>query len=478
MQSQLLNYSTIKQDDGTFRLDAEHYQENFINNLKKLINFGSTPLLEMLSEPVITGHTPSMKIEAYYGGNISFVKTDNLREFDISGEFTHYLSESGDKVIQRSSLKKDDLIVTIIGATHKIVGRVALVRMEDLPANINQNIALVRLKKASSPEYLSVYLNSNIGRLALWYLSRQTEQVNLNCREVEKVLVPNISNDLVKTIENVYKRAVILKHESRSIYHLSESLLLSELGLDNWRARHCLSFVKHYSDTEQAGRFDAEYFQPKYEEIVKAIKKYKSGWDTLGKRINIKDKNFSPAEKKEYRYIELANIGGNGEVTGFTTAEGQELPTRARRRVSVNDVIVSSIEGSLSSIAMITKEYDNALCSTGFYVANSDDINSETLLVLLKSQVGQEQLKKGCSGTILTAINRDELEKIILPLVDKKIQSKIQQKVRESFRLRKQSKYLLECAKKAVEMAIEKDEKTAMQWLTRQGELKGSNLFF
>jgi hypothetical protein len=87
------------------------------------------------------------------------------------------------------------------------------------------------------------------------------------------------------------------------------------------------------------------------------------------------------------------------------------------------------------------------------------------LLVLLKSIVGQLQLKKGCSGTILTAINKVEFTKIVLPKVTKKIQTQIQQKVTESFNLRNQSKHLLECAKTAVEMAIEQDEKTAINWL-------------
>ena len=148
------------------------------------------------------------------------------------------------------------------------------------------------------------------------------------------------------------------------------------------------------------------------------------------------------------------------------------MPTRARRKVCRNDVIVSSIEGSLSSIALITKEYDNALCSTGFYVVKSDDINSETLLVLLKSHVAQEQLNKGCSGTILPAINKDELGKIILPMVVKKVQAKIHQKITKSFTLRKQSNHLLECAKQAVEMAIERDEKTALQWLKEANPIR------
>lgn len=131
----------------------------------------------------------------------------------------------------------------------------------------------------------------------------------------------------------------------------------------------------------------------------------------------------------------------------------------------MGDVIVSSIEGSLDSIALIDAKYDEALCSTGFHLLNSKMFNSETLLVLMKSIIGQLQLKKRCSGTILTAIKKDELAQIILPIIEKEKQARIQQKVTESFDLREQSKHLLECAKRAVEMAIEQDEQTAIEWM-------------
>ncbi len=74
-------------------------------------------------------------------------------------------------------------------------------------------------------------------------------------------------------------------------------------------------------------------------------------------------------------------------------------------------------------------------------------------------------LKKGCNGTILTAINKDEFANVVLPKINNAKQLEIQQKVTESFNLRKQSRQLLESAKKAVEMAIEQDEKTAIDWL-------------
>lgn len=140
------------------------------------------------------------------------------------------------------------------------------------------------------------------------------------------------------------------------------------------------------------------------------VKSYKNGYKPLGEIIRIKDKNFTPKDETAYKYIELANISANGNINGFIEARGKELPTRARCRVNSGDVIVSSIEGALSSIALVTDDLDNALCSTGFFVIDSDKINSETLLVLLKSSVGQLQLKKGCSGTILTAIGNEEFK--------------------------------------------------------------------
>jgi restriction endonuclease S subunit len=144
---------------------------------------------------------------------------------------------------------------------------------------------------------------------------------------------------------------------------------------------------------------------------------------------------------------------------------GEELPSRARRLIAETDVIISSIEGSLDSCALVTKEYDSALCSTGFYVLRSDKINSETLLVLFKSEPMQNLLKQGCSGTILTAINKDEFLNIPVPLIDAPKQQQIAALVEESFALKKQSEHLLDIAKRAVEIAIEQDEKTALEYI-------------
>lgn len=114
---------------------------------------------------------------------------------------------------------------------------------------------------------------------------------------------------------------------------------------------------------------------------------------------------------------------------------------------------------------MITDEYDGALCSTGFFVLDSDKINSETMLVLFKSDPIQALLKQQCTGTILTAFGKAGLMTIPIPDINDDLQKKIKRDVMESFSLRQSSKNLLEVAKHAVELAIEQDETAAIVYM-------------
>ena len=319
--------------------------------------------------------------------------------------------------------------------------------------------------KVITPEYLTAFLNTKYGVLDVQRRARiSINQSNVNAKELRRVEIPLVCDMLQRAITSLFDKAFGLIQTSGELYAEARTILLSELGLTNWQPEHQSTFIKRFSDVWGAGRVDADYFQPKYEEIVRAIKGYAGGRDTLENLVNLKNKNFKPEYETLYKYIELADIGANGEITGCMVEPGRDLPSRARRLVATGDVIVSSIEGSLSSIALIEKEYNQAICSTGFHVVNSALLNSETLMVLLKSTVGQLQLKKGCSGTILSAINKDALNQVVLPVIEEATQSRIRQKVAESSALRQQSNHLLERAKQAVEIAIEQGEQAAIAW--------------
>ncbi len=270
-------------------------------------------------------------------------------------------------------------------------------------------------------------------------------------------------------IDSIMNKAYEVLEQSKIFYKKAEETLYLELGLDPKNPLQSLLDSKTNIPTNslnisirtlkesflKTGRLDSEYYQSKYEDIEKFIKSYLNGYDSFSNIINNKDTNFTPKNNENYSYIELANIGNNGNISEPISDLGKNLPTRARRIVSKGDVIISSIEGSLSSCALITQEFDKHLVSTGFFVLNSKLLNGETLLVMFKSQIFQEYLKKFPSGTILCAINKEELSKILIPKIDPTTQEKIAKYIQESFNLRKKSKQLLDNAKNKVEEQIQ-----------------------
>ena len=98
----------------------------------------------------------------------------------------------------------------------------------------------------------------------------------------------------------------------------------------------------------------------------------------------------------------------------------------------------------------------------------SDKINNEYLTLVLNSMLTKEQVNRDVGGSVILHWRPDQVKETVIPILSEAKQAQIQQKVTESFNLRKQSKHLLECSKRAVEMAIEQDEQKAINWLEEQ----------
>lgn len=353
-------------------------------------------------------------------------------------------------------LKKDDVLICRTNGNPKLVGKSALV-----PKDYNYAFASYLFRVRPHREIINsatlvAYLNSRYGRIEIEKYSMVGNQANFSPAKFREITIPIFSKELNNEIEQLTYSSFDKLEQSERIYSSAETYLLECLGMTEFAANPEAYNVKTLKESFlETGRFDSEYYLPKYEDYVRLVQSYPNGYGLLGDMCEIKDYNYTPKNEIRYKYIELANIGKSGDVTGCDEQNGENLPTRARRIVHRGDVVVSSIEGSLDSCALITDEYDGALCSTGFYVLQSSQLNSETLLALFKSQPIQNLMKKGCSGTILTAISKSELERIPLPVIRKEIQDEIAKHVQKSFELRKKALKLLETAKLTIESAIE-----------------------
>ena len=450
--------------NSELRFEAENFQKKYYHLFDLLSKKKCEKLGSLVSDEIKTGHTPSMKNQSFYGGNYHFIKTDNLRTNEIRDTFTDFLSEKGYATLKRVHLESGDIIVTVIGATYDIIARCALISDEILPATINQNIALVRPDKNKIvPEYLVSYMNSKYGRMCLEYLARQMEQVNLNCQEIGQFIVPILSTDFQKKIQLVIQRAYRLLSDSKIQYKKVESNLVSELGFDMLKPSKEQISIRSFSDINIIGRIDAEYYQPKYDDFQNHILNYKNGYTTPRQQFK-QIKTRCKRDLTQYPYVEIGDVNVATGESIYNYVATKDLPDNAKIITQKGDLVVSTVRPYRGAVSILSQ--DNLLVSGAFTVLREKGgYPAQTLQVLFRTALYKEWLLKYNVGTSYPVIKDDDVLDIPIPNFDDAIHTEISEKVRDSEELLKESHRLLECAKKAVEMAIEQDEAKAIEYL-------------
>jgi len=449
--------------EGAKRIDAEYYDPVFYS-LEALNKF-EVRKLNAISDIAYGTTPPGGKFEER---GVPFVRSQNFILGMINRADIVYCDANFHEQNKKSAIRPGDILFAAVGAT---IGQVAIVQDSIKEGNINQNIARVRiLDSSTNPYYVGLFFLSKYGQLQIFRFVTGNAQAYLNSFQIGSFKIPVLSKQIQDELGLCFKKVEDFVENSYSLYSQAETLLLEELGLKDFKPKYEKTYTAKLSDAFSAHRIDAEYFQPAYEEVVRKIKEYPNGFSKLLKHVENIKPNFDPTKypDEDFCYVELADIDSSiGIIHSVNKVKGGEAPSRARRLLKEGDVIVSSVEGSLEKVALVDKEHNGCLASTGFFQFRPLDILPEVLLVLSKTIVLQSQLKKKCSGTILTAVPKESLRDIIIPLLSFSSQQEIASLVQQSHEARKKAKELLELAKRAVEIAIEEGEEKAINFLSR-----------
>lgn len=231
--------------------------------------------LGTLCESIFSGITPKAGGDAYTQDEtgILFIKSGCL-SFDgtiTSDETSKIIPEVHNGIMKASQLKRDDVLIAIVGAT---IGKVGIYD-SDREANINQAIAAVRLKKDSEilPEFLTAYLLSNIGQTYLEYLKRPVARANINLNEIASIGIPILTPEVQKRFSN-YFRIAKTQYQSK-INQADEFLnninyyLLIHLNLSFEGALQPLCYAQKYTDI--SSRIDADFYSPRFTHFRRQI---------------------------------------------------------------------------------------------------------------------------------------------------------------------------------------------------------------
>lgn len=466
MQYAIVNYKTVR-ENSDFRIDAEYYRAEILNRLNVLERHKKESL-DGLVDFVIGPFGSTVTVDKYADkSEYRYIRNKDINDFLIKDDEPALIPMAVYNSLPHFHIKETDLLITVVGT----LGKVAIATNEDTKSIFSCKSTLIRTRTIN-PFYLLAYLNSNTGRLFSLRGKRGAIQEGLNLSDLKEIQVFVPSDKFQIQIESIIKESFNGTAKSKKLYNQAQTSLLFELGLSNWQPVHRLSFVKNYSEAETAGRIDAEYFQPKYDEIVKAIKSYPGGWDTLGNIVSVKKSievgSDAYMDESDVPFVRVSNISPF-EITEEKYISNELYAELSQHQPKQGEILLS--KDGTPGIAYHLNEKPKKMIPSGGILRlqlKNKKINEDYLTLALNSMIVQEQINRDVGGSIILHWRPEQVKETLIPILPEDKQSQIQQKVTESFNLRKQSKHLLECAKRAVEIAIEENEDEAIKWLQEQ----------
>lgn len=462
----ILKSTEFLKDNFDFRLDAEYFLKSNLENLKTLNRVGYKKVSDFgyVTDGIHTS------IDYCDDSNINLFSATTPREnyFDLTRQV--FISKKAHELNPRTALKENDIIISTVGT----IGNCAVVNKSVLPANSDRHVGIIRLEnKDFYPRYISTFLLSKYGRFQTWRESTGNVQLNLFLYRIRTLKIANLTKPFQEKIENLVLLNDLKRSLSKQTYANAESILLKEIGLQNFEPSkepvNIKSFTVSFGITK---RLDAEYYQKKYEQIIDKIKTQKH--DTLINIVSI-SKSIEPGSDNYsdegglpfYRVSDFNKFGlskPDKELTDSFVADNKDLIKKLKPK---QGTIFFSKDGSVGTAYLLRKDLDGITSGAILHlqVKNTKEIVPEYLTLALNSKLVQMQAERDAGGSIILHWRKEEIEQVVVPIIDYKKQEQIAELVEESFKLKAESERLLEVAKKAVEMAIEENEIKALKFI-------------
>ena len=453
---EMITYSIIQKSqlEGATRLDAEYYQPEYLDLEKNLFLTRSYKLWKDIDGRFITGPFGSeFRVDNYISNtNYRYVRGKDVKEFFLLDDDNVYIPEKDFERLKKYSLKEKDILVSVVGT----LGNAAIADSSVTSAIFSCKSTVFRTNSIN-PYYFITYLNSRYGYELLKRSVRGAVQTGLNIDDLKSLPVFIPSQKEQELIASLVLNAIQEHYNSKAFYSQAEDMLLEELGLKDFKAEEELSYIVNLSDVKSAHRVDADYFQPKYERIIKKIEK--QNIRQLGELVSMK-KGFEPGSE-EYKnegklFIRVSSVSKHGVIDKDQKFLTRELYETLKKDFEPKAGEILLTKDATPGIAHFLKEPIEGIIASGIMrLKLKGNIEAEYLALCINSIIGQMQIERDAGGSVIAHWKPEQIKKLQVPILPKPTQQKIADSVRQSHEARKKAKELLEKAKKEVEELIE-----------------------
>jgi type I restriction enzyme S subunit len=143
-----------------------------------------------------------------------------------------------------------------------------------------------------------------------------------------------------------------------------------------------------------------------------------------------------------FRYVDISSVNNlSKRIIEARTVLGKDAPSRARQIIKANDILAATTRPNLNAVALVPKELDNEICSTGFCVLRPTEfIDPLFLFAFVQSQRFVETISGEVRGMLYPAVTDNQVRNVYIPLPpipeQRRIASDLERAMKEVEKLR------------------------------------------
>lgn len=385
---------------------------------------------------------------------IPYIRATDVKNLKVNVDSAAKIPKEIHQEIQNYQLKKDDIVITIVGT----IGDVGILETDVEVCDFTENIARIRTKNENIlPRFLLHYLNSELGKLQTERFSVGSLQYKLSlqsCRNIE-VYLPLLNGDfnigeqkkILDSVYSIFEEAEKHRETGKRLIGETRSVVVEKIGLPLVEETKKSKIFEAILEEDLFSRLDALFNNPLREKLIETLKKYPH--KSLGKLIKPQKENkIVPSDY--YKLVELEQIDENtGRITKF-----REVSELGSEKVLFKNgsVLISKLQPEKGKIAIVSSEFDGCVGSSELlpFVLDSSDITLDYLWAVLRSDYVLKQWEYELTGSSRMRIGQNEIKNTVIPIPDLELQKEIvddiKSKIAESDKEVQESKRLSEKA--------------------------------
>jgi hypothetical protein len=466
LEVSILSFSEVVAENRDKRIDSQYFRRAALAADALIARLDHEAISDIATDVRSFGAYALTNEFEYQEEGVPFLRGTNYHGNFINFADAYHISEDAHRLLNKSEVLPGMVLLSMSGS----VGSVAVALDSwKYPINSNQDIAKIIPSKVS-PYYLAAYLSSRFGQIQIERLPVGSVQQHVFLWMIERIQVPRFAGWLEDCVAELAASAYRLNETVSEHFDDAEAVLVSALGLADWTPPEPLSYTARASDAFAAGRLDAQYFMPAKEQVRQSLAALPG--QLLSDRVDSIREQWLPDRAPPH--MRVRNYDVTDALVPLLDAEKE--PTAAadigsmKKVLRDGDVVISRLRAYLKEIAVVRTDDDVLSVGSSEFIVlrpRGTSISPEALIVFLRSAPVQTILKWCRDGSQHPRFSEGDLLSIAVPDALEQVSPQIAAIVQKGFAARSRALQLLDCARHAVEIAIENGELAAASFLAQ-----------